>query len=233
MSDMQISDSSGGTSAISGGAAGSISISYWSRGIINNNVHSMSDMQISHSSGGTDVLQGAAAGGVSLSYYNKEGSNNNSHFLSNVSFLQCRGGDRTQGAGALVVHSLGPTSGMSTRIEDAVFLSNRSATSKSINSPSSGAAGAVLIFAQDGLNRAWIRRTEFVSNSLDSACTGGLCLAGALATSIQTDIEGCRFYDNFCTRNSGGVYSDATLAVKDSVFSDNTARSGFAAASAP
>ena len=90
-----------------------------------------------------------------------------------------------------------------------------------------GVAGGIRIFAQDldATCHARITRTEFVSNSLVSACTAGLCLAGALATSIQTDIEGCRFDNNLCPRNSGGIYADATLALKDSVLTDNTARS--------
>jgi len=227
---MQISNSSGGTDTNQGGAAGSISVSYYSNsGDNTNNVHSVSDMQISHSSGGTDTRQGAAAGGVSFSYYSTKGSNNNSHFLSNTSFLQCHGGDRSQGAGALVVHSLGPTSGMQTIIEDSVFTTNQGAIGQSAKSSSSGAAGAVRIFAQDlgATSRARIVRTDFVSNNLGSACTGGLCYAGALATSVHTDIEECRFHNNTCPRNSGGIYSDATVALKDSVFTDNTASQVF------
>ena len=127
------------------------------------------------------------------------------------------------------MHSLGRTSGMQTIIEDSVFTANQGAISQSAQSPSSGAAGAVLIYAHDlgATSRAQIARTEFVSNSLDSACTGGLCYAGALATSVHTDIESCRFYNNTCPRNSGGIYSDATVALRNCVFTDNTARQVF------
>ena len=229
VSNIQIGNSSGGTNTKRGGATGSISISYHSGNDNNNNVHSMSDIHISNSSGGTNTNRGTAVGAASFSYTSTTGSNNNSHFLSNTSFVQCYGGDRTQGAGALVVHSLGRTSGMQTIIGDSVFTANQGAISQSAKSPSSGAAGAVLIYAQDlgATSRARIVRTDFVSNILDSACTGGLCYAGALATSVHTDIQDCRFHNNTCPRNSGGIYSDAAVALKDSVFTDNTASQVF------
>ena len=75
MSDIQIRNSSGGTHTNNGGAAGSISLSYFSyNGNNANNINSMSDIQISNSSGGAHTNQGGAAGSISLSYWTQHGT---------------------------------------------------------------------------------------------------------------------------------------------------------------
>ena len=44
---------------------------------------------------------------------------------------------------------------------------------------------------------------------------------------ICTHTGGYRFISNTCPRNSGGVYADANLHLKDCMFSDNTAKQAF------
>ena len=107
LSHIQISNSSGGTNTHSGGAAGSISLSYYSHSSgNNNNIHSLSHIQISNSIGGTNTGDGGAAGSISLSYFTGGtaeaqsifsgsvglGNNNNTHSLFHIQISNSTGG---------------------------------------------------------------------------------------------------------------------------------------------
>ena len=226
---MQIDHSSGGSEATFGGAAGSILLSYYTYGTggNNNNVHTLSNMQINYSSGGTSTT-GGGAGGVSISYDGT--SDNNTEIISNSSIFGCKGGDSTQGAGALSIQSVGATSHYSVFIQDSVFTSNQAITLKPDRSPLSGVAGAVRIYAKMGTNdtaHALITNTHFRSNLLGTSCIGALCMAGALAVSIPTVIDGCTFDSNSCPRCSGGIYADDALQLESCKLTNNTATQVF------
>ena len=226
LSGLQIGNSSGGTNTRSGGAAGSISVScYTHKGSCNNNVHTLSNTQILNSYGGTNTDKGGA-GALAIAYKGKH-ANNNHHTIWNFTIRDCVGGDSTQGAGAIALLSLGPTSGLNVTIQDSVFAFNRALSDRPEQSPLTGVAGAVRIYAKstdhDTSNRAQITNTRFRSNSLDASCTGSLCIAGALAVSIQASIDGCIFDSNSCPRCSGALYADRVLNLRDSQLTNNTA----------
>jgi len=99
LSNIQISNSSGGRHTNEGGAAGSISLSY-SGYNNNNNSNRLSNIQISNSSGGSHTSGGGAAGSISLSYKSNYNSNHNSNMLSNIQISNSSGGSHTSGGGA-------------------------------------------------------------------------------------------------------------------------------------
>merc|ERR1740117_2455363 len=104
LSNLKIINSSGGSDTMYGGAAGSISVSYFSSlGSSSNNIHMLSNLDITNSSGGANA-HGGAAGSISVSYnsepidsdeaYNSDvpdasvvpdnGKNGNVHILTNI-----------------------------------------------------------------------------------------------------------------------------------------------------
>ena len=113
-SNLQIYNSSGGTSTQYGGAAGSISVSYHLRcnslafgcnSNNNHNTHVFSNLQITNSSGGSSTLYGGAAGSISVSYASDTGSRNsynsfNTHVFSNLQITNSSGGTDTKQGGA-------------------------------------------------------------------------------------------------------------------------------------
>ena len=147
--------------------------------------------------------------------------------ISNLTIRDSRGGDPTQGAGALTVHSsAGQTSGLNVTIQDSVFASNQALTDRQEKTPATGVAGAVRIYANslDTSNRAQFTNTIFSSNSLDATCTGLTCMAGALAVSVQASIDRCTFDNNSCPRCSGALYAERVLNLSNSIFTSNTAQ---------
>ena len=225
MSNLQISNSSGGTNAQSGGAAGSISVSYSThRGHSNNNVHTLSNSQISNSRGGINTEMGAGA--LAIAYKGKH-ADNNTHTISNFTIRDCMGGDPTQGAGAIALQSLAKTSGLNVTIQDSVFAFNQALSDRSELSPLTGVAGAVRIYAKstdlETFNHAQFINTHFHSNSLDASCASSLCMAGALAVSIQASVEKCIFDSNSCPRGSGALHASRVLNLTDSHLTNNTA----------
>ena len=229
LSNIKITNSSGGIGPLVGGAGGSISVSYYSTEPSPffqnyNNTHILSNLLITNSSGGTHT-PGGGAGGVSFSTNGY--TTNNTHMISNLTIQDSEGGDSTQGAGALGIQSLGETHRLNVTIRDSVFVSNRAARLSPIFSPLTGVAGAVRIYAKSTeveiSNQALITNTHFRSNSLDATCTGSLCMAGALAVSIPTIVDGCTFNNNTCPRGSGGVYSDRAMELRSCALTNNTA----------
>ena len=113
-SNLQIYNSSGGTSTQYGGAAGSISVSHHLRcnslafgcnSNNNHNTHVFSNLQITNSSGGSSTLYGGAAGSISVSYYTSNGGSYNSnsfntHVFSNLQITNSSGGSSTLYGGA-------------------------------------------------------------------------------------------------------------------------------------
>ena len=234
-SDITIAHASGGDITRFGGAAGSLSVSYWSSkapsdgtGATNiNNSHLLTNVHVSQSIGGSNTQDGGSSGGISFSYYGEKNINN-THKIFNATLQNCNGGDRTQGAGALAVQTLGATSGTEVSIQESLFEDNIGAIfAIGDHSPAIGAAGAVRIYVKASgpstPNSAIVANTTFRSNVLDSTCTSGLCMAGAVAFSIPTTLDGGVFDSNTCRRSAGGIYSDSTLTLQNCVFSDNNA----------
>ena len=171
------------------------------------------------------------AGGVSFSYGGAGGMHNNTHIISNITIRDSKGGDATQGAGGLAIQSLGKTSALNVSIQDSTFASNQALLRYPEQSPLTGVAGAVRITAKstefDTSNIAQFTNSHFHSNSLGGTCTSGLCIAGALAVSVQTIVEGCTFDGNTCPRGSGGLYADRMLELRHSTLTNNTATQAF------
>ena len=101
LQELEIRDCSGGESnpRVGAGAAGSISISYYSAsGSNNNNIQTLSGILVSGSNGGTKSSSGAA-GSISISYNSKSDNNNNVHTISNLIVSDSRGGTGTKYGG--------------------------------------------------------------------------------------------------------------------------------------
>ena len=156
---------------------------------------------------------------------------NNTHIISNITIRDSKGGDATQGAGAVAIQSLGKTSALNVSIQDSIFASNQALSSNPEQSPLTGVAGAVRITAKstefDTSNIAQFTNSHFHSNSLGGLCTAGLCMAGALAVSVQTIVEGCTFDGNTCARGSGALYADRMLELRHCTLTNNTATQAF------
>ena len=150
--------------------------------------------------------------------------------IRNTTIQHCIGGETTQGAGALAIQSFGETSGLSVDIQDSMFASNRASNTFFGLSPLTGAAGAIRIYAKSSdatTNHAKITNTPFRLNSLDTACIGGFCMAGAVAASVQTAIVQCDFDSNTCQQCSGALYADRALELRDCALTNNTATKVF------
>ena len=153
LSNLQISNSSGGTSigTSTGGTAGSISISYVTNGIggtnglgsgcstgcgrsdNKNNVHTLSNLQITNSSSGN--VYGGSAGSISISYVTRNWGENsdNTDTLSNLQISNSLGGTNTghrdgfspaQTAGAAWSISVSYYSGIQSNSKNVLILAN-------------------------------------------------------------------------------------------------------------
>ena len=169
------------------------------------------------------------AGAVAITYDGLATSN--SHIISNLTIHNSTGGDPTQGAGAFALQSIGKTLGLNVTIQDSLFAFNQALPSRPASSPLTGVAGAVRIYAKstdrETSNHAQIINTRFYSNSLDESCTGGLCMAGALALSVPAVVSRCTFDANTCPRGSGGLYSERAVELRGSQLINNTAAQVF------
>ena len=227
----------GGTGIQTSAGAGGMVI-YYSSGSMNYNSHVLTGLTLTSCSGGTGIRTGAGAGGVAIWYYSAGGNSvdMNSHTISNLYASHCRGGDSSQGAGALaVVVARGSPVGFSTILSGSNFFQNQGGVADG-QSQGVGVAGVVRFHIpqnKTGNNNFRIWDTRFESNSLSSDCTSVLCLAGAVALSgAAATIGMCSFDNNSSPALSGALFVQrGHLALESSVFRDNKAGATYSVAS--
>jgi hypothetical protein len=227
LQNLTIRNCHGGVSSRLGGAAGSISISYYNYNYgNNNNIHTLSALQISDSSGGTNSNGGGAAGSISISYSSYYGdSSGNTHTLSDLQISNSFGGTNTRfggGAGSISISYYsyyGDAIGNTHTLSDLQI--NNSSGGRNIQG--GGGAGSISISYVIKKGAGAIGNTHTLSDLQISNSSGGRNTAyggaaGSISISFWTSLGGA----------IGNTHTLSALQISDSSGGTNSVRGGAA-----